>query len=126
MDANSKKANWVLGLVGAVGGGILGYFIFFLLAQQGFYAMVLPAVAPGLGGGVLLRGKSNAFGIVCGFLGVMLGLFTEWRFAPFIADPSFVYFITHLNNLSTITLIMIGIGGLCGYWFGQGREVVSG
>ncbi len=102
-------------------GGILGYVIFFLLAQQGFYAMVLPVAAPGLGGGVLLRGRSYVFGIVCGILGVMLGLFIEWRFAPFIADPSFSYFISHLHKLSAVTLIMIGVGGLCGFWFGQGR-----
>jgi hypothetical protein len=53
---------------------------------------------------------------------VLLGLFTEWRFAPFIADSSFGYFITHIHDLSIITLIMITIGGLCGFWFGMGRE----
>jgi len=53
---------------------------------------------------------------------MLLGLFTEWRFAPFIADPSFTYFITHAHNLQITTLIMIAIGGLCGFWFGMGRE----
>ncbi|MGD0518381.1 MAG: hypothetical protein ABSA26_12670 [Thermoguttaceae bacterium] len=66
MNSNSKNVNWPLGLVGAVGGGMVGYFVFFLLAQQGLYALVLPSAAPGLGGGLLLRGKSNVFGIVCG------------------------------------------------------------
>jgi hypothetical protein len=122
MNANSKYAGWLLGLIGAVIGGIAGYFLFFLLAQHGLYALVLVGAGPGLGGGLLMRGKSIAFGVVCGFFGVLLGLYAEWRFAPFIADPSFAYFMTHLHNLSTITLILIAIGGLCGFWFGMGRE----
>ncbi len=51
---------------------------------------------------------------------MLLGCFTEWRFAPFIADDSLTYFLTHLHNLKTLTLIMIVVGGLCGYWFGKG------
>jgi hypothetical protein len=71
-------------------------------------------VAVGLGGGLLLRGKSNLFGALCGVSGLCLGHFTEWKFAPFAADPSFSYFITHLHKLDScaITLIMIAVGGL--------------
>ena len=122
MQNNSTQPNWILAIIGAVGGGVLGYVIFFLLAGQGFYAMVLPVAAPGLGGGAMLRGRSTAFGIVCGVLGVVLGLFIEWRFAPFVADPGFIYFAAHLYKLSAVTLVMIAVGGACGFWFGQGRE----
>ena len=122
VDTKAKQPNWALGLIGAAGGAVLGYVVFFLLAGQGFYAMVLPVAAPGLGGGILLRGKSVAFGIGCAILGVALGVFIEWRFSPFVADPGFIYFITHLHNLSAVTLMMIGIGGLCGFWFGMGRD----
>jgi hypothetical protein len=121
VDASAKQPNWVLGIVGAIGAGVLGYVIFFLLANQGLYAIVLPAAAPGLGGGALLRGKSTAFGIVCAILGVVLALFAEWRFAPFIVDSGFLYFATHLHQLSSATLILIAIGVFCGFWFGQGR-----
>jgi hypothetical protein len=122
MNANFTQANWPLGLIGAAVGGGVGYFVFFLLAGQGLYALVLVSAGPGLGGGLALRGKSIGFGVVCGFLGLLLGLFTEWRFAPFIADPSFTYFITHPHGLQVITLVMITVGGLCGFWFGMGRE----
>ena len=37
-------------------------------------------------GAAPFRGQSLAIAIVCGFLAVALGLFTEWRFAPFIDD----------------------------------------
>jgi hypothetical protein len=69
----------------------------------------------------LSGGKSNALGIVCGVLGALVGIFTEWRFAPFIVDESFGYFVTHLHELKSMTLILIAAGGLFGYWFGRGR-----
>jgi hypothetical protein len=122
MNANFTHASWPLGFIGAVAGGIVGYFLFFLLAGQGLYALVLVSAGPGLGGGLVLRGKSIGFGVACGLIGLLLGLFTEWRFAPFIADSSFTYFITHLHDLQVTTLILIAIGGLCGFWFGMGRE----
>ena len=115
-------SNWPLGLLGAIGGGVLGYFAFFFLVGQDLYAMVLPGALVGLGCGLLSGGRSTALGVVCAVLAVWLGLFVEWRFAPFKADDSFAYFITHVNKLKTFTLIMIGIGGLLGYWLGQGRE----
>ena len=32
----------LLALAGAVGGGLIGYFIFMWLAHQGFYGLILP------------------------------------------------------------------------------------
>ena len=119
---NVKNANWPLGLLGAVGGGAIGYFAFLLLARQGLYAMVLPGALLGLGCGALSGGKSNVLGVVCGLLGLLLGVFTEWRFAPFLADDTLWFFVTHLNDLATIKLVMIGLGGLFAFWFGKGRQ----
>ena len=84
--------------------------------------MVLPGALVGLGCGLLSGGRSTALGIVCGVLALWLGLFVEWRFAPFKADDGFAYFITHVHKLTMMTLIMIAVGGLLGYWLGQGRE----
>ena len=33
----------LLGAIGAAIGGVLGYFVFFWIAGQGFYALILPA-----------------------------------------------------------------------------------
>lgn len=126
MVGNSAGLNWLRGLVGGLAGGALGYFAFFLLARQGIYAMVLPGALLGLGCGFLSGIESNVLGIVCGLLAVMLGCFTEWQFAPFAADGRLAYFIQNVHNLSTATLIMISVGGLCGYWFGKGRENGAG
>jgi hypothetical protein len=122
MNAKSQKANWPLGLVGAVAGGILGYFLFFVLVHHRLYALILPGAAVGLGGGLLLRGKSNLFGALCGVSGLFLGIFTDWGFEQFEDDPSFVYFLTHLHKLDAITLIMIAVGGLIAFWMGKGSD----
>ena len=122
MSGTKNSARLVLGVIGAIAGGAIGYFAFFFIAQQGFYAMVLPGAILGLGCGWLSGIKSNLLGVVCAISAVCLGLFTEWRYAPFLADDSLAYFMTHLQELKPITLIMIGFGGLFGYWFGMGRD----
>lgn len=102
-------------LGGAVLGGVVGYFGFFWLAHQGFYAMILPGGLVGLGAG-MGRGRSVVVSVVCGVGALALGLFTEWRFAPFMADGSLGYFLSHAQNLQPITLIMIAAGGFLGFW----------
>jgi len=96
MAANGKNVNWPLGLLGALGGGSLGYFAFGYLVEQGFYAIVLPGALAGIGAGALSGGKSKPLGVVCGLLAIVLGIVTEWRFAPFVADESFSFFVRHL------------------------------
>jgi hypothetical protein len=108
------KAN-VLALLGALAGGVLGYFAFFWIAGQGFYALIVPGGLLGLGAG-LFRNKSVVVAIVCGLLATALGVFTEYRFAPFIADDSFTYFLSHVFDLKPVTLLMIAAGGLIGFW----------
>jgi len=122
MAENVNILNWLAGIVGAIVGSAVGYFAFFVLARQGFYAMVLPGALLGLGCGFLSGFQSNALGTICGLLAVLLGLFTEWRFAPFTDDGSFAYFSTHAHDLNPVTLVMIAVGGLFAFWFGKGRE----
>jgi hypothetical protein len=108
------------GLTGAAVGGAVGYFTFFWIAHQGFYALVLPAALVGSGGGLCAGGRSKPLAIVCGVAGLVLGLFTEWRFAPFVADSSLVYFMTHIHALKPITLIMVLVGAALSYWLALG------
>jgi hypothetical protein len=109
----------ILGLVGAVAGGLLGYWAFFWIASQGFYALILPGAFLGLGCSLLARHRSLARGIICGIAGFFLGLYTDWRFEPFVADKSFRYFVTHFYQLVPVTLIMIGLGTAIAFWMGK-------
>jgi hypothetical protein len=112
----------LLGLVGAVLGGALGYAAFFWIEKQGFYALILPGALLGLGCGLLARHRSWPRGVACGLAAVALGLYTEWQFRPFNADGSFRYLVTHFHSLQPITLIMIGVGGLLAFWMGSDHD----
>jgi hypothetical protein len=105
----------VLGLIGAAVGGCLGYFAFFWIARQGLYALLVPPALLGLAAGLCAWKRSSILATVCGIAGLALGLFTEWRFAPFIADPSLSYFITHVHQLRPLTLIMLAVGAVLSY-----------
>jgi F0F1-type ATP synthase assembly protein I len=108
--------NLARGIAGAVLGGMLGWFAFFWIAKQGFYMLALPGGLLGTGAGLLMRQRSVPLSVVCGVGALALGTLAEWRFAPFRADASLGYFLAHLHDLRPLTLIMIGLGGLLGFW----------
>ncbi len=122
MDSSKTAVGLLRGSVGAILGGLLGYYIFFWMVRQGFYAIIIPGTLLGLGFGLLSGIRSMAAGIVCGALAVVLGFFAEWRVFPFIEDGSLTFFVTHVHELTPVTWIMIGLGGLFGFWLGQGRQ----
>jgi hypothetical protein len=104
-----------LALVGAAIGGALGYFLFFWLAGHGFYGMIIPGGLLGIGAGTF-KCRSIVIAVICGFAALALGLFTEWRFAPFVADDSLGYFLAHFYQLNGLTLVMIAVGAAIGFW----------
>jgi hypothetical protein len=124
-DQSHPRTQWqtiAFGLLGAIAGGCLGYFAFFWIAQQGFYALILPPTLLGLGAGICARQRSTVLAIICGIAGLALGVFTEWRHAPFVADNSFSFFVTHIHALKPITLIMLALGAYFSYRFALGRD----
>ncbi len=110
-------------LLGAVVGGLLGYYIFHWLVKQGLYGLILPGGLLGLGAG-LFRPKTVVAPVICGLLALAFELYTEWSFAPYQADPRLGYFLTHVNQLKPMTLMMIVLGTSIGFWvpFRRGRE----
>lgn len=108
-----KQIAFVFG--GAMLGGAVGHFAFGWFLDQGFYGLVLPGGLLGLGAGSTTC-RSRWPAVVCGVLALALGLFTEWRFRPFIVDDSFSYFLTHPQKLKPLTLLMIAAGTAIGFW----------
>jgi hypothetical protein len=104
-----------LGLLGAVVGAVAGYFAFFWIAGQGFYAIVLPPALLGLGAGLAARRRSRMLACVSAGAGLALGLYIEWKFAPFVVDHSLGYFLTHLHALRPLTMLMIALGTILSY-----------
>src|SRR5260370_29333856 len=99
----NRVISTTLGVIGGIVGGITGYVLFFWIIKQGFYAMVLPGASVGLGCGLLARHRSVPRGIACAIAALVLGLYTEWVYAPFMADKSFLYLAWHFYDLRGIT-----------------------
>ncbi len=109
----------VRGLVGAILGGVLGFYTFGWLLQQGFYGLMIPGALLGLGCGIAAGQPSLARGIACGVAAVTLAIYTQWHYWEFKEDDRFAYFITHLTSLSPVTLLMIAVGGVVAFWLGK-------
>ena len=112
----------VLTLCCAVAGSVLGYAAFEQLRLYGIYASALPGGLAGLAAGIP-RSRTAIVPVLCGLLATAAGLFTEHRFAPFIADLSLGYFVRHVFDLQPVTLISIAVGGLIGFWVPFRRRV---
>jgi hypothetical protein len=115
----NRLISTVLGVIGGIAGGIFGFVLFFWIASQRLYALVLPGAAIGLGCGLLARHRSVFRGFACAIAALGLGLYTEWRFEPFVIDSRFRYLLIHFYELKPITLIMIGLGAALAYYLGK-------
>ena len=122
VSKSTHPTNYTLGLIAAAIGGAIGYFVFFWMARQGFYTLIIPPALLGLAGGLATRGHTQVFGIICGIAGLLLAIVIEWQFAPFIADESFVYFLTHLHQRKPLTLLMLAIGPVISYRLALGWD----
>jgi hypothetical protein len=109
-------------VAGAAAGGFVGYHAFFWIVKQGFYALMLPGMLLGFGGGIGAVRRSRRRGGLCAAVAVALGLLAEWRLRPFIKDHSLTFFLTHVADLRPVTWLMIILGGVLAYWSGQGRD----
>jgi hypothetical protein len=60
---------------------------------------------------------------VGGLLAIVAGLLAEHQLAPFVADTSLTYFLVHVLDLQPVTLLLIGMGGLIGFWVPFRRRI---
>jgi hypothetical protein len=109
----------LLSLVGAIAGGVLGYYTFGWIYHHGFYGMMIPGALVGLGCGLLAPNSSRPRGILCAVAGLVVSLFAEWKFRPFIADGSLSYFLKNIPSLEPLALGMMAAGAFFAYWLGK-------
>jgi nitrogen fixation-related uncharacterized protein len=106
----------LLGLVGAVIGGTVGFYTFLWLLKQGFYGLIVPGAFLGLGCSLLASHHSVVRGILCGVAAFGLSQFADWYCT--ITDDSLVDFIRHGKTLTPVTLLMTGVATIVAYWTG--------
>src|SRR5690242_15401189 len=109
-----------MGLLGAAIGGCAGYFAFFWIVSQGFYALIVPPALLGLMAGFFARGRSNTLAAICGVAGLLLAFFTDWRFNP--NDRSLPEYLMHVHELKPLKLIMAALGAFFSYRFALGHD----
>ena len=111
--------SYLLGLVGAIVGGVLGFYTFHWLLGHGFYGLAIPGAFLGLGCGLLSRHNSILRGILCGIAALILSLYSEWTYMRFAVDDSFSYMVSHLSDKGPVTSLMIVLGTIIAFWVGK-------
>jgi hypothetical protein len=115
----------LLGLVGAVLGGLVGFYTFGWLKGNGYYGMMIPGALLGLGCSLGARHRSTFRGILCGLAALLLSLYAEWWFMD-ASTSTFMSFLTRVKDLESVTLMMIGVGTLIAFWLGKdSRESIQ-
>jgi hypothetical protein len=107
-------------VVGAVAGGVLGFFAVGWLLRYGVWSPLLPGGLLGLGA-ALGRTRSVVVAALCGVAATALGLVTEWHCFKHFKDPSLGYFLLHVYQLDVLTLGLIAVGGVLGFWLPYNR-----
>ena len=116
---------WILSLAGAAIGAVVGYVLFRWALSQGFYAMVVPGACLGLGAHLASPTRSTARGVVLGIAALIYGVLVDCKtnLPPF---DDVRYYFTHLANVGQISLLMIVVGGVVGFWWGRDRSPWAG
>jgi len=122
MPDRPTLVSYAVGLVGAVVGGAVGFFVRSWLLPIGLDALILPGALVGLGCGLISRRRSWLLAALCGVGGLALGILSEWHCCPFVADDRLVFFLQNLGDVRLPAKIMIVLGALLAFWLGLGRD----
>ena len=107
----------LLGLAGAVVGGVVGFYTYKWLANQGIYGKMIPGALLGLGCGLFARHRSIPRGVACGIAALALSLAVEWSY--FHSATTVTEFLTQVKDLGTVDLLMIGGATFIAFWLGK-------
>ena len=107
----------LLGLVGAVIGGVAGFYTYKWLLSNGFVGGMIPGEFLGLGCSLLARHPSFARGAICGTAGLALGFFTDWYTT--VTDDTFWVYLQNFKSINQVYLLTIALGAFIAFWLGK-------
>ena len=109
-------------MLGAGVGGAIGVTAYWLLLRASIHMAGVAGIGASLGVSFAARSRSVPWGIGTAVLALVVSIGTEWWFRPFVADPSFPYFVAHLAGLPSLSLVSLLAAAAIGFYFGCGRE----
>ena len=119
----SAALPYVLGIVGAVVGALIGGVLFHLALRWGIYMLALPGAVIGLTSGSLSKIRSIPLAVFCACLAACLAIYLQWRYFDFPnGEDTILYLLQNALNLPFQTQLMFVIGVLFAFWFGLGRQ----
>ncbi|MFO0962556.1 MAG: hypothetical protein U0625_06570 [Phycisphaerales bacterium] len=115
-----------LAVLAALGGAVAGFVVVRLLMGAGFYGLMIVGLGAGMGA-ELVRTRAPFVPYASAAIALAGMIFTEWWFRPFSADTSFGYFLTHLQDLTGVTIAFLVVGTAIAWWFpfSRGRAMTS-
>jgi hypothetical protein len=112
-----------LGLIGAVLGGVAGFYTYRWILSQGFIGGMIPGAFVGLGCSLLARHPSVARGVLCGIAGLVLGFFADW-FTNITTDTFWIY-LQNVKSINKVVLLTIVLGAVIAFWLGKDAGVAG-
>ena len=110
----------LLGLVGAIIGGVLGFYTFAWLRTKGSMGWRSPGPSWDWAAGCSRVTTRPFAGCSAGVAALGLSLFTEWKFHPFLADRQFLLpGQSPVGIERPVTLLMIVLGTVIAFWVGK-------
>ncbi len=107
----------LLGLVGAVLGGVAGFYTYRWVLSKGLVGGMIPGAFLGLGCSLLARHPSFARGVICGIAGLALGFFTDWY--TNLTDDTFWVYLQNFKSINQVYLLTIVLGAFIAFWLGK-------
>jgi len=116
-----------LGVAGAIAGGVVGFFLFQILVDQGLYFMVLPGALVGLGCGLAVRSRSFVFSAIAMLISIPVTIVCEWKKDAYYCDDNetLMGIIEYTTRMSTpelrgsLILVFIALNALIAFWLGR-------
>ena len=123
---DSKLAKQIpLGILGAVLGAVVGFFLFQFLIRRGLYFIVLPGALVGFGCGLAARNRSFVLAFIAFAIAIPATIFCECKSDAYLCDSGNTLmgvgeYISRMIELRGWKLpVFIGLNGLIAFWLGR-------
>ena len=124
--ADSNLAKQIpLGVLGAMLGAVVGFFLFQFLTQQGLYLIVLPGALVGWGCAYAARSRSFVLAVIAIVVAIPATIVCEWKTDAYLCDDGKTLmgigeYVSRMVELRGWQLpVFVGLNGVIAFWLGR-------